>query len=281
MKKEKKVNPVSSAGSVITSTYDKSVIMRAAQRGGKCPNLKGHINEVLTVDKINRNPLNILKGKKAALTKSSTAVRDDIIVKQGEKVVKRIQVKDTPKSITDTVRRVKNGQYRGTNLVGTKETAAAYEKAVASMGKKGKTVTQKMSSNGISSDTTAFLSKQALGGSLKGTGKQLIKASSKSAAFGGVISGGISGISNLVKCKKGEISGKEAAMSTAKETVYGGIASGVGAACDAVTTIAVASTPLAPAAKLIGTAANVGSCMAVDAILRKGEKIIKRKSKEA
>ena len=281
MKKEKKVNPVSSAGSVITSTYDKSVIMRAAQRGGKCPNLKGHINEVLTVDKINRNPLNILKGKKAALTKSSTAVRDDIIVKQGEKVVKRIQVKDTPKSITDTVRRVKNGQYRGTNLIGTKETAAAYEKAVASMGKKGKTVTQKMSSNGISSDTTAFLSKQALGGSLKGTGKQLIKASSKSAAFGGVISGGISGISNLVKCKKGEISGKEAAMSTAKETVYGGIASGVGAACDAVTTIAVASTPLAPAAKLIGTAANVGSCMAVDAILRKGEKIIKRKSKEA
>ena len=281
MKKEKKVNPVSSAGSVITSTYDKSVIMRAAQRGGKCPNLKGHITEVLTVDKINRNPLNILKGKKAALTKSSTAVRDDIIVKQGEKVVKRIQVKDTPKSITDTVRRVKNGQYRGTNLVGTKETAAAYEKAVASMGKKGKTVTQKMSSNGISSDTTAFLSKQALGGSLKGTGKQLIKASSKSAAFGGVISGGISGIGNLVKCKKGEISGKEAAMSTAKETVYGGIASGVGAACDAVTTIAVASTPLAPAAKLIGTAANVGSCMAVDAILRKGEKIIKRKSKEA
>ena len=281
MKKEKKVNPVSSAGSVITSTYDKSVIMRAAQRGGKCPNLKGHINEVLTVDKINRNPLNILKGKKAALTKSSTAVRDDIIVKQGEKVVKRIQVKDTPKSITDTVRRVKNGQYRGTNLVGTKETAAAYEKAVASMGKKGKTVTQKMSSNGISSDTTAFLSKQALGGSLKGTGKQLIKSSSKSAAFGGVISGGISGIGNLVKCKKGEISGKEAAMSTAKETVYGGITSGVGAACDAVTTIAVASTPLAPAAKLIGTAANVGSCMAVDAILRKGEKIIKRKSKEA
>ena len=281
MKKEKKVNPVSSAGSVITSTYDKSVIMRAAQRGGKCPNLKGHINEVLTVDKINRNPLNILKGKKAALTKSSTAVRDDIIVKQGEKVVKRIQVKDTPKSITDTVRRVKNGQYRGTNLVGTKETAAAYEKAVASMGKKGKTVTQKMSSNGISSDTTAFLSKQALGGSLKGTGKQLIKSSSKSAAFGGVISGGISGISNLVKCKKGEISGKEAAMSTAKETVYGGITSGVGAVCDAVTTIAVASTPLAPAAKLIGTAANVGSCMAVDAILRKGEKIIKRKSKEA
>ena len=31
MKKEKKVNPVSSTGSVITSTYDKSVIMRAAQ----------------------------------------------------------------------------------------------------------------------------------------------------------------------------------------------------------------------------------------------------------
>lgn len=281
MKKEKKVNPVSSTGSVIKGTYDKSVIIRASSRGGKCPNLKGHINEVLTVDKINRNPLNIFKGKRAGLTKSATAVRDDIVVKKGSKVVKRMQLKDTPKSISDTIKRVRNGQYRGTNLVGTKETAAAYQKTVASMSKKGKTVTQKMSSNGISSDTTTFLSKQALGGSLKGTGKQLIKSSSKSAAFGGVISGGISGIVNLVKLKKGKISGKEAAVNTAKETVYGGVASGVGVACDAVTTIVVAGTPLAPAAKAIGTAANIGSSMAVDAILRKGEKIIKRKSKEA
>ena len=281
MKKEKKVNPVSSTGSVIKGTYDKSVIIRASSRGGKCPNLKGHINEVLTVDKINRNPLNIFKGKRAELTKSATAVRDDIVVKKGSKVVKRMQLKDTPKSISDTIKRVRNGQYSGTNLVGTKETAAAYQKTVASMSKKGKTVTQKMSSNGISSDTTTFLSKQALGGSLKGTGKQLIKSSSKSAAFGGVISGGISGIVNLVKLKKGKISGKEAAVNTAKETVYGGVASGVGVACDAVTTIVVAGTPLAPAAKAIGTAANIGSSMAVDAILRKGEKIIKRKSKEA
>ena len=281
MKKEKKVNPVSSTGSVIKGTYDKSVIIRASSRGGKCPNLKGHINEVLTVDKINRNPLNIFKGKRAGLTKSATAVRDDIVVKKGSKVVKRMQLKDTPKSISDTIKRVRNGQYRGTNLVGTKETAAAYQKTVASMSKNGKTVTQKMSSNGISSDTTTFLSKQALGGSLKGTGKQLIKSSSKSAAFGGVISGGISGIVNLVKLKKGKISGKEAAVNTAKETVYGGVASGVGVACDAVTTIVVAGTPLAPAAKAIGTAANIGSSMAVDAILRKGEKIIKRKSKEA
>ena len=69
--------------------YEANVAKRALNRAGKNKNLKGHINELLMVDQLNRKTGNILKGKKAVLTKSPTAVRDDIVLKQNGKIIQR------------------------------------------------------------------------------------------------------------------------------------------------------------------------------------------------
>lgn len=54
-----------------------------------------------------------------------------------------MQLKDTPKAINDTVRKVGKKQYKGTNLIGTKETKAAYDKAVVAKNAKGIHITKK------------------------------------------------------------------------------------------------------------------------------------------
>lgn len=71
------------------------MVKRALKRAGNNPNIKGHINEIRMVDKLNFNPMNLIKGNKAQITKSPTAIRDDIIVKNGKNIIKRFQVKDT------------------------------------------------------------------------------------------------------------------------------------------------------------------------------------------
>ena len=57
------------------------MVKRVLKRAGNNPNIKGHINEIRMVNKLNFNPTNLIKGNKAQITKSPTAMRDDIIVK--------------------------------------------------------------------------------------------------------------------------------------------------------------------------------------------------------
>ncbi len=110
--------------SVGKQAYETSVAKRAIKRAGKNKNLHGHVNEILTVDKHNLNPLHIIKGEKAVLTKSPTAVRDDIVVKAKKtgKVIKRMQLKDTTSKsgIRDTAKKVKDHHYKGYDSDGNK-----------------------------------------------------------------------------------------------------------------------------------------------------------------
>ena len=121
------------------SAYEGKVGLEALERAGRNPNLKGIVHEVLVRDAHNVNPANILSGKAASLTKSVTAVRDDVIVQQAGKVISRMQLKDTAGSISKTVKQAASGKYAGTQLVGTKETVEAFDKAAG--------VTQKMTSS--------------------------------------------------------------------------------------------------------------------------------------
>lgn len=247
--------------------YESSVGMRAFSRAGNNPNLKGIVHEYMFTDAQNINLKNIASGTKAVLTKASNAVRDDVVLKQGGKVVGRFQLKDTAKSVGDTVKRVKSGQYSGTNLVGTKETAAAYGKAVSNAAKRGTKVTQKMSSSGISSSDTGRIAKQTIGSA---AGKLTVSAVAKVAIGSGItgaaISGAIEAFSAGKELAKGEIDGREFAGRVAKETVGGGLSAAGGSALATVASVG-AATLLAgttapvwiPAAIGLGTAVAVGT----------------------
>lgn len=254
-----------------------SIIKRAVDRAGKNKNLKGHVFEIMTCDKINRAPGNIVKGRKAVLTKSTSAVRDDIVVKQGGKVVQRMQLKDTPKGINDTVKRVLNGQYKGTNLIGTRETVEAYNKGIAIKNTQGKSITQKMSTNGISSKQTELIASKALGGSIMKNSSNIIASTKIAAKSGALMSGGIETVNSAIKVMKGEKSIQKAVRSVAEETALGAVSSSIGNTVGNVTSIAVLSTPAAPAAVPVGIAANMGASIVSEKAMRIAGKWIRKK----
>lgn len=136
--------------------YEGKVGVEAVVRsGGKNPQLKGVVHEILYRDSITMAPDNLIHGTKGALSKSATAIRDDVLTMQGGKVIGRAQLKDTVSSINKTVKQASSGKYAGTNLMGTKETAAAYNSCVDKLVAAGKQAPQKMTSTGISSSDTA------------------------------------------------------------------------------------------------------------------------------
>lgn len=75
--------------------YEAATALRALNRAGQCPQLKGHVHEILFVDKYNLTPTNILEGNHAALTNSTTAQMRDVIMTKGGKIVGHAQLKDT------------------------------------------------------------------------------------------------------------------------------------------------------------------------------------------
>jgi hypothetical protein len=264
--KKNKSNQSSAVAMLLKDAYEGKVAMEALRRAGQNKNLHGIVHEVLFKDLFNANPRNVLTGTKAVLTKSQTAIRDDILIKKGSAIVKRLQLKDTAKSINSTVKQVKSGHYARTNLVGTKETTAAFKKAVANKASKGGVkVTQQMKSSGISSNTTTNIAGKALG---KMPSAKTLAASAKGAgAAGAVISGGIEAIVSGKKLLDGEISGGEYAKRVAKEGVGGGISAAASTAAGtaatagaamAATAMAVSAPAWVPVAVGIGVATGVG-----------------------
>lgn len=264
-----KTNYTGAAVEVVKDIYETKVGLEAAARVGKNPQLKGVIHEVLVKDSFNANPANIINGKEAALSQSTTAVRDDILIKQGGKIIGRMQLKDTPASIAKTVDQVKSGHYAGTKLVGTKETVNAYTNAVSKAADKGVKITQKMSSSKVSSADTARIAGKALGTSAgKLTAGTIAKAAGSSGAVGAAISGGVEVISSAKKYHNGEIDGGEFVKNVAKETAGGGLSAAAGSvaatavATGAATVLAATTAPLwfAPAAGVVA-ATVVGSAV--------------------
>jgi len=230
--------------------YEATVKVRALARAGACNNINGHILEIMSADKTNLNPINWAKGVKETLSASPTAQTADSIVTQGGKVIEQIQYKDCSHSIGDVVRRVKAGQYQNTTLKGTSETAKVFNRYAEKHG-----LATRMKDSGISQNTT-----KSLGRSL-GACKQvsLAKASAWAAKsggiWGGVLSGGVSAVSNIISVVNGDKDVGEAVGCIAKDTA-GGALSGAGAAAAATATgglvaagiagTAVAGTVLAP-----------------------------------
>lgn len=247
------------------TAYEAKVGTEAVLRsGGKNPQLKGVVHEVLYRDSITLTPENLVSGTKGVLSKSATAVRDDVLTMRGGAVVGRAQLKDTLNSVEHTVRQAASGKYAGTKLMGTKETVEAYNAAVARMAKNGTAVTQEMTSTGISSADTSRIAAQTIGGTLEAA--SVAKAALTSSGTGAVLSGGVEAVLSGVKLAKGEIDGEEFVGNVAKETVGGGLSAAAGTAAatvvgaGAATVLASVSAPVwVPGAIAVGAAVAVGS----------------------
>lgn len=244
----------------IKEAYEGKVAIEAVSRVGRNKNLHGIVHEVLYKDAQNVNPRNIIHGSKAVLTKSTKAVRDDVLIKNAGKVVGRAQLKDTVPSIEKTVKQVASGKYKGTILMGTKETVGVFNSEVAKAASKGVKVTQKMQSTGISSTDTARIAAKAIGGGI--TGKALASAARSSGVVGAAVSGGIEVVTAGRDLLSGEIEGKEFVGRVAKEATGGGLSAAAGGVAATAVTTAVAGV-LAGSAAPLWVPATVGVSVAV------------------
>lgn len=245
---------------IVKHCYEASVKARALARAGANQHLNGHILEIMGGDKTNFNPVNMVRGIKEKLTASKTATAVDAVVMKGGKVVSRIQYKDTPKGIADTIRRVKAGRYSSTTLKGTTETAKKFNALAKKAG-----IAKRMKDTGISGRTTKSLARAC--GSCKSVplSKAVAWSARSGGVWGGAISGGVSVVSNVVAVCKGKKTGAEAAGCVVKDTA-GGVLSGAGSAAAATATGAAVAAGIAGTAiagTALGTACVVAAPVAV------------------
>ena len=77
-------NETGAAMAASRSAYEAKVGVEAVLRsGGKNPQLKGVVHEILYRDALTMKPGNLANGVRGTLSKSVTAVRDDVLLKQG------------------------------------------------------------------------------------------------------------------------------------------------------------------------------------------------------
>ena len=77
------------------------------------------------------NVKDIFNGAKTSFTKSSTAKQVDLVKMKDGKVINRLQLKDAPNSADNVLRQVESGKYQQAQLLGTTETAKAYNPKAA------------------------------------------------------------------------------------------------------------------------------------------------------
>ncbi len=248
------------AGNAGKHIYEASVKVRALQNAGGCNNLNGHILEIMGADKTNLNPFN---GLHETLVKSRTAHAVDSIVTKGGKIVQRVQYKDTAKSIGDTVRRVKNGQYNSVTLKGTSETAKAFNRYAEKHG-----IAKRMQDTGISSETTKSLARSCGAAKQVSLARAAGMAAKSGGIVGGVMSGGFSVIGNTIALANGEIDAEETLGCIAKDTA-GGALSGAGSAAAATVTGSAVASAVAGTA-LAGTALGTACVVAVPVVAALG-----------
>lgn len=243
------------AGSA-SNVYEASVGMRALNRAGQNPQMKGVAHEIMCCDKYNLNPGNILNGRHMDLTKSTTAHMKDVIAKNSAgKVVGHAQLKDTISNagVRKTVQQIESGHYSKTKVIGTEETAAKVNKVLEKHGFK-----QRVESSGISSKTTSRIADKTLGK------MPTISAVSSAAKAGGVtgaaVGAGMEAISSIGGWMEGDKSAGEAAVDVAVAGVKGGVTGAVSGV------IASAAADAAGSAIAAATATTVGSAVAGTAV---------------
>ena len=243
------------AGSA-SNVYEASVGMRALNRAGQNPQMKGIVHEIVYCDKYNLNLGNILNGRHMDLTKSTTAHMKDVIAKNSAgKVVGHAQLKDTISNagVRKTVQQINSGHYSKTRVIGTEETAAKVNKVLEKCG-----VKQRVESSGISSKTTSRIADKTLGK------MPTISTVSSAARAGGVtgaaVGAGIEAISSIGDLLEGDKSAGEAAVDVAVAGVKGGVTGAVSGA------IGSAAAGVTGSAITAATATTVGSAVAGTAV---------------
>lgn len=237
------------------TAYEGSVIVRAMERAGRNPHLKGHIHEVLVKDA--RNLRNLFNGAQTELTKSTTAQCVDLVTTKGGRVLERIQVKDVTSNagVRKIVEQVASGKYRSVQLVGSEETTELVNAALKKAG-----LTKRMVSTGVSSETTTAIAQQA-GAVGSGTLGGAIFTAAKTGGLGGAAIGGgialVKGVNDLVK---GERELDEVAIDVGKSACKG---AATGMAASAAATGAGAATAaglglIGVEAGLLATGATIG-----------------------
>lgn len=152
MSKEKKTTDIAAISEMGREGYEASVMYRMQGRSGAYTpkGASGNAFEILATDKQNLENV-FQRDTVTKLTKSPVAKQVDAVTMKGNKVVERIQYKDTPSAsgIQKTLRQTEAGKYRQVQMKGTIETA---EKFNAMAEKRG--ISKRMESTGISSKTT-------------------------------------------------------------------------------------------------------------------------------
>lgn len=228
--------------------YEQSVVMRALQRAGGNPHLKGHIHEVLVKDSRNLRHLFEGSGAHTQLTKSTTASTVDLVTLKGGKVIERLQVKDVTSAsgINKLVKQCADGKYRSAKLIGSEETTAAFNRAAEKAG-----LSKRMTSSGMSTKTTESLAQRAGAtgsGSLIGAAGQAAKVGG---AYGALIGGGIEAVKGCMDLIDGKADADEVACRVVKAGAKGGVS---GASAGAAATVAGAG-----AATVVGSLGLTGA----------------------
>jgi hypothetical protein len=254
--KDKKENvKASTIANTSKLSYEGKVLVEALERAGGNPNLKGIIHEVMVKDLFNGNPVRLVDGKSAKLVADTTANTVDMVIMQGGKVLNRIQLKDTPKSVVTTIRKAAAGNYRSAQLWGTKETTELFKQSAKS--------SKDMTSTGISSKTTEALAKRV--GRSGSNGVVTVSSSVKTVAKSGAVWGG--GVSAVVATVEGvndyrhnRKNGAEVVKHIAKESAGGAIS---GAAAGAAVTVVGSALAVVETGLLASTAVTVGAPVVV------------------
>ena len=150
-----------------------------------------------------------------------------------------------------TINRVKNGDYRAAQMVGTKETAEAYKTAAEKAG-----VKKAMKSNGISSKTTEKLADVSLG---KHVGKTTAANACKAGAIGAAVGAGVELAEAIINKEDPYDATGDIITGAAEGALTGAAGAAVGSIAVAGLTAAGATGTVAVAAPAVATiAAGVG-----------------------
>lgn len=244
-------------GAVVTKTaYEGTVVARAMERAGRNPHLKGHIHEVLVKDVRNARNLLTLNGASTDLTRSTTAGTVDLVTTRGGKVIERIQVKDVTSKvgIDKLVKQCADGKYRSAQLVGSEESAQAFNKAAEKAG-----ISKRMTSTGVSSKSTESLAQRA-GATGSGTlGSAMTQAAKAGGAAGAIVGGGIAAVKGCIDLANGRADAGEVAGTVVKASAKGGVSgAAAGAAATAAGAGAAATVTALGMTGLAATVATVG-----------------------
>lgn len=246
---------------VSKTAYEGTVIARAMERAGHNPHLKGHIHEVLVKDARNARNLLTMNGASTELTKSTTAGTVDLVTTKGGKVIERLQVKDVTSQagIDKLVKQCADGKYRSAQLVGSEESAQAFNKAAEKAG-----ISKRMTNTGVSSRSTESLAQRAGATGSGSLGSAMGQAAKAGGAAGAIIGGGVAAVKGCIDLIDGRADAAEVAGTVVKASAKGGVSgAAAGAAATATGAGAVAAVSALGVTGMAATAVTIGAPLAV------------------